>query len=285
MTAMRHLTAATAATVCLILHAATAFNASPPHFPPTKKCADNQRRHLLQSTAAALVLLVLRPPPSIASEPLVAPQNAPVEEVTMKPFVDKLFTIQVPSRFFAIRRSAKGDLPDVKTGKGRRGGTIFTAGDMGKAEVIAVERFPTRALLEDEGYTPSGDLTTFSSIGEPTAIATLLLRRREKDKPGTQNTAVLDTTSVALSDDGMTLTFTLRQQINVEKPELLMETMGVSELYRTTLAKATLTSRDGQIMAVFASALDQDFQGVDGVALKRAVDSFVALDQSLDVTS
>jgi hypothetical protein len=83
-----------------------------------------------------------------------------------------------------------------------------------------------------------------------------------------------------LSPDGLTLTFTLRQQINVEKPELLMETMGVSELYRNTLAKATLTSRDGQIMAVFASALDQDFQGADGVALKKAVDSFVALEQS-----
>lgn len=91
---------------------------------------------------------------------------------------------------------------------------------------------------------------------------------------------MLDKSSVSLSNDGMTLNFTLRQQINVEKPELLMETMGVSELYRTTIAKATLDSRDGNIMAVFASALDQDFNGPDGVALRKVVDSFVAVDQS-----
>ena len=142
------------------------------------------------------------------------------------------------------------------------------------------KRFPTRALLEEEGYEASGDLSTFSSIGDPAAVANLLLRRREKDKPGTQNTAVLLRDSVSLSPDGTTLTFTLRQQINVEKPELLLETMGVSELYRTTVAKATLASKDGQMMAVFASALDQDFSGPDGVALRKAVDSFMAMDQS-----
>ena len=62
----------------------------------------------------------------------------------MKRFVDNAnpsyFVIDVPQRFFTIRRSAKGDLPDAQTGQGRRGGTIFTAGDMSKAEVVAVER-------------------------------------------------------------------------------------------------------------------------------------------------
>ena len=66
----------------------------------------------------------------------------------------------------------------------------------------------------------------------------------------------------------------------VQKPELLMEELGVSELFRTTVAKATLTSNDGNMMAVFASALDQDFAGADGVALQKAVDSFVATNQS-----
>ena len=51
-------------------------------------------------------------------------------------------------------------------------------------------------------------------------------------------------------------------------------------LFRTTVAKATLTSNDGNMMAVFASALDQDFAGADGVALQKAVDSFVATNQS-----
>ena len=59
-----------------------------------------------------------------------------------------------------------------------------------------------------------------------------------------------------------------------------MEQTGMSELVRVTLAKATLDSNDGQMMAVFASALRQDFMDVDGPALKECVDSFVALDQS-----
>ena len=59
-----------------------------------------------------------------------------------KTFVDPqgYFAITIPKNYFALRRSAKGDLPDDKTGKGRRGSSIFTAGDMAKAEVIAVER-------------------------------------------------------------------------------------------------------------------------------------------------
>ena len=61
----------------------------------------------------------------------------------MKRFVDPkgLFVINVPNRFFAIRRTVKGDLPDEATGKGRRGSSIFTAGDMSKAEVVAIERY------------------------------------------------------------------------------------------------------------------------------------------------
>jgi hypothetical protein len=243
----------------------------------------NQRRRILQSTAALTGIVPLMP--VFADEPELASQSTTVAvEVPMKSFVDNanpsLFSIDVPQRFFAIRRSAKGDLPDAKTGQGRRGGTIFTAGDMAKAEVIAIERFPISAMLEDEGYQPSGDLSTFTGLGDPVAVATLLIRRREKDKPGTQNAAVLDRNSVVVSPDSKTMTFSLRQQINVQKPELLLEEMGVSELYRTTVAKATLSSNDGQMMAAFASALDQEFRGPDGVALQKAIDSFVATDQA-----
>lgn len=251
----------------------------------------NQRRRIIQSTASLVLAPLVTGSTSLpvfalddTVETVAQSTTTPRAEVPMKSFVDNakpsLFSIDVPQRFFAIRRSAKGDLPDATTGQGRRGGTIFTAGDMSKAEVIAVERFPVRAMLEDEGYQPSGDLSTFNGLGEPVAVATLLVRRREKDKPGTQNTAILDRQSVVLSPDAKTMTFSLRQQINVEKPELLMEQEGISELYRTTLAKATLSSNDGQMMAVFASALDQDFKGPDGYALQKAIDSFVATDQA-----
>jgi len=151
---------------------------------------------------------------------------------------------------------------------------------MSKAEVVAVERFPVKALLEEEGYSPRGDLSTFEAIGEPIAIATLILRRREKDRPGNVSVAVLDKDSVALSQDGKTLSFSMKQEISVQKPELLMEEMGVSRLFRTTVAKATLDSDDGNLLAVFASALDQDFSGPDGVALRKTVDSFIATKQA-----
>lgn len=201
------------------------------------------------------------------------------EGLEMKEFVDPqgLFSLRVPKTFYTLRRTVKGDLPDEKTGKGRRGSSIFTAGNMAKAEVVAVERFPVRVLLEENGIDASGDLSSFKNIGEPKAIASLLIIRREKE---TQNqlSKVLD--DVQISPDGKELTFRLRTEIEVQKPELLMEQMGVSQLFRVTLAKASLNSNDGNLMAVFASALEQDFNnGLDGPALQDTVSSFVATEQ------
>jgi len=109
----------------------------------------------------------------------------------------------------------------------------------------------------------------------------MLLRRREKDKPGNMGKAELNPESVALNSNGTELTFSARQKIDVQKPELLLEQEGISELYRTSVAKASLTSNDGQMLVVFASALDQDFAGPDGVALQKAVQSFLPIDQSV----
>lgn len=209
----------------------------------------------------------------IATAPAPTPTQPPLE---MKEFVDPagMFSLRVPKGFYTLRRTQKGDLPDSKTGKGRRGSSIFTAGNMAKAEVVAVERFPTRVLLEENGIQATGDLSTFPAIGDAKAIASLIILRREKDSQN-QGTRVLD--SVDVSPDGKTITFRLRTEIDVQKPELLLEQMGVSQLFRVTLAKATLNSNDGNIMAIFASALEQDFtNGVDGPALEDTVQSFRA---------
>lgn len=131
-------------------------------------------------------------------------------------------------------------------------------------------------LLEEEGIDASGDLSTFTTIGNPVAIANLIALRRDRDKQSQARTIVIPN-SVSVSKDGKTLNFSLSQSIDVQKPELLMEQTGVSELNRITLAKATLNSNDGQLMAVFASALEQDFNSVDGPALQESVESFVAL--------
>lgn len=139
-------------------------------------------------------------------------------------------------------------------------------------------RFPARVLLEENGIDGSGDLSTFTKIGLPMAIANLLVLRRERDKPGQSNTQIVD---AQISENGKLLSFQLRAEIDVQKPELLMEEFGIDRLFRITVAKASLESNDGQILAVFASALEQDYQGPDGQALRDAVESFVALDQSV----
>ena len=115
-----------------------------------------QRRQFIYSTAITIASWTgatpfISPVNAIDVESLPTEASTIVEEVTMKTFVDSanpsLFAINVPQRFFSIRRTSKGDLPDAKTGKGRRGGTIFSSGDMAKAEVIAVERYVRNVVI------------------------------------------------------------------------------------------------------------------------------------------
>jgi hypothetical protein len=134
-------------------------------------------------------------------------------------------------------------------------------------------------LLEENGIEATGLLSTFPALGEASAVANLINLRRERDRPGMSSTALVPG-SVFVSSDGKDLMFELKSQIDVQKPELLMEQIGLDALFRITLCKASLRSNDGNMMAVFASALQQDFNGPDGVALQEAVDTFVAIDQS-----
>jgi hypothetical protein len=145
--------------------------------------------------------------------------------------------------------------------------------------LLLIFSFPTRVLLEENGIEATGSLSTFPELGEASAVTNLIILRRERDKPGTSSTALVPN-SLSVSSDGKDLFFKLKTDIDVQKPELLMEQMGVSTLARITYAKASLRSNDGNMMAVFASALEQDFDGPDGVALQDAVATFTAIDQS-----
>lgn len=93
---------------------------------------DVSRRDWIHAIAAGSLFTLASP--SFAEDSSTRP-------ILMKEFVDPqgYFSMRVPNDFYTIRRSSKGDLPDSK-GRGRRGSTIFTAGNMGKAELIAVER-------------------------------------------------------------------------------------------------------------------------------------------------
>lgn len=138
--------------------------------------------------------------------------------------------------------------------------------------------FPTRVLLEENGIEAAGSLATFPDIGEPLVIANLINLRREKDKSGVSNT-IIDKDSVSVSANGKVLSFKLKTEIEVQKPELLMEQYGVDKLFRVTVAKASLESSDGNMLAVFASALETDFNAGDGVSLQASVDSFKATER------
>jgi hypothetical protein len=100
-------------------------------------------------------------------------------------------------------------------------------------------------LLAENGIQTTGDLTTFPSLGDASAIANLIVVRREKE---TQNLGTRKLENVSVSPDGKELSFRLRTEIDVQKPELLMEQYGISQLFRITVAKATLNSSDGNLM-------------------------------------
>jgi hypothetical protein len=131
--------------------------------------------------------------------------------------------------------------------------------------------------LEENGMQATGSTSTFFQLGEPHAIAKLIQLHRDRDKPGQGSTNVV---SATVSDDGMELNFQLKSEIEVLKPDLLLEQTGSSQLFRITVAKASLRSNDGNLMVVFASALESDFNGPDGQALQEAVRSFKVTDQS-----
>jgi len=236
------------------------------------------------SSFAATLFVTTFPKASMAADDVAEatpPPSPPTPSLRdFKPGVgpDDYFEVLVPKRFFTLRRSAKGDLPDESTGTGRRGATLFSSGDLSKAEIVGVERFPTRLLLEENGMSSENqDLSSFPKLGQPQAIANLINQRRERDKPGMSVTKV---DGAEYSADGMELTFRLKTEIDVQKPEMLMETYGVDRLFRITLAKASLAAKDDNILAIFASALEPDFYGADGETLKIVVDSFKVKEKS-----
>lgn len=142
--------------------------------------------------------------------------------------------------------------------------------------------------MEENGIsvTANDNLLTFPNIGDPYMIANLITIRREKEKAGGSSSTILSNTkllrdSVKVKDNGKTLYFMLENQIAVQKPELLLEQTGLSQLVRITTAKASLQSNDGQLFIIFASALENDYyKSSDGDALQKSIESFIPTDQS-----
>ena len=119
---------------------------SNPRTSTTLSASSSSRREWMKTTAKSIVavpsLFALLSDPSRVNAGTDDAATIAATSIAMKTFVDPqdLFSLRVPSDFFTLRRTVKGDLPDAKTGKGRRGSSIFTGGNMAKAEVVAVER-------------------------------------------------------------------------------------------------------------------------------------------------
>mmetsp|Transcript_18618 Transcript_18618/g.43154 ORF Transcript_18618/g.43154 Transcript_18618/m.43154 type:complete len:170 (-) Transcript_18618:122-631(-) len=140
----------------------------------------------------------------------------------------------------------------------------------------APSRFPTRYLLEDYNVEAPMDMSTFPKLGSPEAIANLLTLRRESERPGESDSDEI--IEPRYSEDGKELRYKVRTVIKVQKPDMMMEMYGVTELVRITDVKASLKVNDGYIMAVFVGGPEKEFQGPDGVALHAIVESFVPLE-------
>ena len=145
--------------------------------------------------------------------------------------------------------------------------------------------------MEENGIDPTaggGDstissITTFPDLGESSTIATLIMMRREKEKQTGQlsTTTQLVRDSIRLTEDGTELYYQLRTIIPVQKPELLLEQTGQSELVRITIVKSSLQSKDGNLMTIYASALQDDYyNSQDGSLLQQTVNSFQPTNQA-----
>lgn len=256
------------------------------------------------TTTTTTSWLSLFPMPAMASTEDGTSINNNVVDVEMRTFVDPmgLFALNLPKRYFVLRRSNKGDLPDAKTAQGRRGSNIFNAGDMSKAEVIAVEYFPARLLLTENGInlvditaSTTTPWTTITDIGEPKAIANLIVLRRDQDRAsssGTRTTTQILPDSLQLDNHGRAMSFQMTTEIAVQKPELLREQYGVDKLIRVTTVKVILVqgqdtsnNSNGNLLVIFASALESDWNGSDGAALQEAVRSFRSLEMPISLPS
>ena len=95
----------------------------------------------------------------------------------LRTYVDPLFDLTFPKDFFAIRRTIDGDIV-------RRGGVIFTAGQLKTAEIVTVELFKVKELLvqaEALPYFPDGTIRKWSDLGNDKALAEFICERRDKE--------------------------------------------------------------------------------------------------------
>ena len=221
--------------------------------------------------------LALAPSAAVAAAPglACAEDAAPA----WKKFADPEFELSYPPSFYkGIRRNIEGDVV-------RRGGVIFTTGQLAKAEVVTVEKLAVSSFLEQAGATeffPSGKISKWADLGNPDAVGELLCERRDNDaqqaakgQPKARSSRVVG--KPVVSADGRTITADIVTEIGQTKARVgdggnEYETPAVVRLQR---AKLTIMPSGQRVLGVWASCLEDLWNDGEGEVLKRVVDSFV----------
>lgn len=217
---------------------------------------------------------------ALASLAIPAPSLAADKSTEPTTFRDPSFELTYPGDYFAIRRKISGDVV-------RRGGVIFTAGRLGKAEVVTVERFPVQDLLTQADATsffPDGAIKKWSDIGTRKALAEYVCERRDNEANlASKGAAPKARTSVPI--DGSIKVDDTNLQVDVltviGATEMRVGDAGATavtpSIRRIQRARLVLLPGGKTVMAVWAGCLDDGWNSGEGEVLGDVVASFVPL--------
>ena len=226
--------------------------------------------------------------------------------VTMKLFLNSanpfLFVMCVSQQWCTIWRFASGNLTDNKSGQERRGG-MFHCGGHGQCrshccwvvQCFCVRIFAQTSIFSHHLCSLKMRLSVCSQL-EERVLKHLKLSSYCQGSHGNCHDPVSDMKKTNKMQQCLSMTslhflsmgphhlFT-KQWTNAKKPGLLMDQMEVSELHQIAVAKTDLTLNDCQLMSVFASALDQIFEWLDGTMMQKSMSSFLINPQSRSCAS
>jgi hypothetical protein len=199
------------------------------------------------------------------------------DSLVLRTYVDPLFDLTFPKEWFSIRRTIDGDIV-------RRGGVIFSAGNLRTAEVVTVELFKVKELLlqaEALPYFPDGRIKKWSDLGKDTALAQFVCERRDGEATASSRKQQIQARasravpgSVSVQGDVLQLDIATDIQgttARVGEAGSEVMTPGIRRLQRVRL---TLLPGGEEVMGVVAGCLDDLWQQGEDQVLGDVVKSF-----------